>query len=709
MNNELFTLNQIFNDRIFRIPDYQRGYAWGESQLKAFWEDLVTLDADRKHYTGLISIQAVPESKWRNWNEEQWLIKKGYKPFFVVDGQQRLTTISIFIQALVEIVTSLSETEIPKKAPMFLGDYTVKEDLIEKFIKIDEPRHGTYTAYKFGYETDNPSFAFLRYKIFNQSNPPQLKETLYTLNLEVAKKFFIKNLENLCASKGIESLEDIFEALTQRFLFNLYELHDDFDVCVAFETMNNRGKPLSNLELLKNRLIYLSTLYPRSAVDDASKAVARSTINECWSEVYNQLGRNKFAPLSDNEFLRAHWIMYFKYSRKRGDDYIDFLLNDYFSPKAILGEIDINVEGLPLLMEKTESADTDDDEIVIDEVEESQYANEPRTLKDIIDYTESLKSAAPVWYSTYYPNDSLELLNSDEAIAMDRLNRLGMAYFRPVVMSVMLRYSKTDSRRLAFLNAVERFVFVTMRMYRAQANYRSSDFLRAARSIFWGKLELDQVLEAFNTKQEWLFESDGITLKSKDFFSFIRRKFESGGKGFYGWNDLRYFLYEYEESLKRDRGQHKLGWSNFVKHEKDRISIEHIYPQTATDEYWLSRYKGFSESQLCQLQGSLGNLLPLSSSINSSLQNVSFPDKKSSGSGRNGYSNGSYSELEVAQYAEWTPNEILERGLKLLQFLEKRWGIRLGSREELVSLLHLSFLEEKPRLEELANAVQQNS
>lgn len=44
-------------------------------------------------------------------------------------------------------------------------------------------------------------------------------------------------------------------------MFNLHEIDDDYDVFVAFETMNNRGKRLTNLELLKNRLIYLTTLY----------------------------------------------------------------------------------------------------------------------------------------------------------------------------------------------------------------------------------------------------------------------------------------------------------------------------------------------------------------------------------------------------------------------------------------------------------------
>lgn len=41
-------------------------------------------------------------------------------------------------------------------------------------------------------------------------------------------------------------------------MFNVYQINDSFDIFVAFEIINNRGKPLSSLELLKNRLIYLS-------------------------------------------------------------------------------------------------------------------------------------------------------------------------------------------------------------------------------------------------------------------------------------------------------------------------------------------------------------------------------------------------------------------------------------------------------------------
>lgn len=39
--NELQNLSQIFQNKVFRIPDYQRGYGWQDTQLRDFWEDAI--------------------------------------------------------------------------------------------------------------------------------------------------------------------------------------------------------------------------------------------------------------------------------------------------------------------------------------------------------------------------------------------------------------------------------------------------------------------------------------------------------------------------------------------------------------------------------------------------------------------------------------------------------------------------------------------
>jgi len=69
----LESLKSIFKDRVFKIPDYQRGYAWQERQLKDFWEDIVNLPDDRFHYTGLLSLKQVAKKDYesKNWTSER--------------------------------------------------------------------------------------------------------------------------------------------------------------------------------------------------------------------------------------------------------------------------------------------------------------------------------------------------------------------------------------------------------------------------------------------------------------------------------------------------------------------------------------------------------------------------------------------------------------------------------------------------------------
>ena len=93
----------------------------------------------------------------------------------------------------------------------------------------------------------------------------------------------------------------------------------------------------------------------------------------------------------------------------------------------------------------------------------------------------------------------------------------------------------------------------------------------------------------------------------------------------------------------------------------------------------------------------MGNLLPLSKSINSSLQNDIFEDKKA-GKFRNGeevrrgYYNGSYNEIEVSQYKDWNADTILERGLKIVNFMQEEWNFKFKNKSDKIRFLGLSFM-----------------
>ena len=635
---DLQNLTSIFKERLLRIPDYQRGYAWTENQLKDFWEDLLQLQSDRVHYTGVITLESVPEKIWSKWEDDQWIIEDlGYKPFYVVDGQQRLTTSMILIQAIIE---SLEEGQI-------IASQSAQK-IKEKFIVL-QAEQSIAKSFIFGYEKDNPSNEFLKTQIFNESSSKyESKETLYTRNLIAAKEFFAERLQET----DIDQIAVIYKKLTQKFKFNLYEISDEIDVFVTFETMNNRGKRLSHLELLKNRLIYLSTLFQ----DNHGKETLRTDINNAWKTIYEYLGKSLNNTLDDDAFLRNHWIMYFKFSKKKGDDYIKYLLEDKFTAKSVL---------------------------------HAENVNEALKIQEISDYVASLQKSIKYWFYMHNPYfKEMNVLTERQKLSLVRLNRLSFRRFKPLILAAYV--AGKDSEQIALmLERIEKFNFTIFNISQRRPSTRETEFFNLSRKLLFGEIEISEAIDKINQSFNDYFDA-------KRFITAIEDKYKLGSReGFYDWDGLRYFQYEYEQHLKRNAKQStdKLSWHEWNdSHHKDFVTIEHVFPQTPTDPYWISHFGMLNKEQQHLLTHSLGNLVPLSRAKNSKLLNHAFDLKVNDGNGC-GYFNGSYSEIEISQPpVVWDPDQIKQRGLNLLNFLEKRWNIQLGDDSIKLKLLHVDFL-----------------
>ena len=183
-------------------------------------------------------------------------------------------------------------------------------------------------------------------------------------------------------------------------------------------------------------------------------------------------------------------------------------------------------------------------------------------------------------------------------------------------------------------------------------------------------------------------------IESKDFFEALR--LIGKGDGYYGWSSLRYFLFEYEQHLrlKSKTSRQLLNWDTFQSEnfDSDHKSIEHIYPQKASDPYWKDQFTKYSVSERNILRNSLGNLLPVSVAKNSSLSNKAFSIKRGTVENQVGYCYGCLSEIQVSQQTEWDASQIAARGLDLLGFMEQRWQIPLGADEKKLELLGLTFV-----------------
>ena len=83
------------------------------------------------------------------------------------------------------------------------------------------------------------------------------------------------------------------------------------------------------------------------------------------------------------------------------------------------------------------------------------------TFKEINDYVLSLKSAAKHWYNSFGNNPDLSF---GESSALDRLNRIGIGYFRPLVVSTFACNSMNEDGRLSLLSGIERFILIAFRL-----------------------------------------------------------------------------------------------------------------------------------------------------------------------------------------------------------------------------------------------------
>lgn len=698
---KLYSLDTIFTKRLFRIPDFQRGYAWRTGkegrEVIDFWEDLLNLGSqNQRHYTGVLTLEEYTPSQ--EVREKEWLIEEEYKPVYVVDGQQRLTTAIILIKAFCDFYRGLYPGEDAKNINICNNTKCLSE-IEEKYI-MKITRDGVRESFIFGYEKDNPSDIFLKRRIFGCSTSENEQESFYTLNLSNAKSFFDENLQLYYNNNGqnLGAIDELFKRLTLRMVFNVFQTNSatgDFDIFVAFETMNNRGRSLSNLELLKNRLIYLTTLLQD---EQAVKKQVRDDINNAWKGIYEYLGKNKEHPLDDDEFLYTHWVLSFPYSRKDGSDYIRFLLENKFTTKNICDTV--------VKIEDTDDEELDADSLAnMDEVSEEISSNLDIVLSQtkltasyIRQYVISLNEAVKKWYSTWFPKQD-ESLTEEEILWIDRLNRIGISYFRPLVTAALMIDAKAEERAALF-KAIERFIFVVFRCQTMRSNYRSSEFYSDARKLLSKEITIEQIIKDINARMGYSFKKEGekVYYDFKLFHDMMNRKFEYDGNGYYGWGCRWYFLYEYEMYLANKNGNRRsvTSWQQFIKSANSRITIEHIYPQTPTDQYWISHFKAVSENEQKYYQGSIGNLLLLSQSINSSLQNDGFDKKKRNkvDDERNilrlGYENGSYSEVEVYNnYDEWTPQAIEKRGMAMMKFMADRWDLPIKDEEELRSMLFL--------------------
>ncbi|MFH0772376.1 MAG: DUF262 domain-containing HNH endonuclease family protein [Candidatus Omnitrophota bacterium] len=281
------TANETFrkllgNGLAYSVPMFQRDYSWEEDHWDDLWQDILETCKDQKeqaHYMGYLVIQT-----------------KDNKNFDIIDGQQRITTLSLLVLAVLKNLEILQSKGIDR----------------DNNKKRAEQLRNTYMGYL------DPVTLISRSKLqLNKHNDRFYQNYLIPLQaipqrgLNYSEKLLKKALEWLIerVSRDVSNndgmrLAQFIDSVADKLFFTVITVTDELNAFKVFETLNARGVRLSATDLLKNYLF--SVVYSENPHETEMKK-----IEEIWEKIVGTLGSENFP-----DFLRVYWNSQNKLVRK---------------------------------------------------------------------------------------------------------------------------------------------------------------------------------------------------------------------------------------------------------------------------------------------------------------------------------------------------------------------------------------------------------
>lgn len=601
------TLPGLFANKCFRIPNYQRGYAWRESQLNDLWDDIMDISKNggvyRPHYTGVITLQQIDINNLTP--DEKKLASTGMEYYNVVDGQQRLTTIVILLNAFSKLIT--------------VGKNRLVEDFIIKK-KVCRFIYG---------DTNGNSYRYFMQNIIGTTTTLPYKPTIYTANIEFASTFFYDKLKVLKPKE----LKDFSEKLLTALVFDTKFIQNNLDVQAVFETMNNRGKPLTTLEKLKNRLLYMTSKFNPANVNIQQLS---DDINNGWGNIYETLGKNQNNLLSEDEFLSAYLTLL--------REPADYSFSESVAEKKVFQMFCNHADQFDFSMARNHNTSI----------------KEPKVDENKInEFVSGIANFVGPWYDVYNPN-----ISTDRGLYLKKIQYLNGTKEMRLYLAQLLLMANTQSSMVDdCIEMTEKVMFKNALPGVSLLDERR--FATRARDLHKGEMNLVELKNELESLLLQQIDVQSIVGGFRYLFTYVR-----GNIGFHRWGALKFFLMEYEKHLQ-GRGLSHVGWENYYD-----IQIEHVMPRTWSTHWtnemnnYLAAHSSLNADEVEKakniLINTLGNLTVIQDIKNAGIGNNPWTTKQGA------YLNGSYSEVEIATKISWHPwghNSIEARGKQMLDFL----------------------------------------
>lgn len=285
-NTENRTYRQLLgNGLTYRIPPFQRDYSWTEGEWEDLWADVLGTigpDGEPAHYMGYLVLQT-----------------RDNRNFEVIDGQQRLTTLSLVVLAGMRLLKKLQEEGTsPEQSEARLSQ------LRSSYIGYLDPVTLT-SQNKLTLNRNNDRY-YRDYLVPLQSTLPQRGFPASVHSMRKAFEWFETRIRQHI--KGEEdpgkAIAHFIETMSDKLFFTVITVSDELNAYKVFETLNARGVRLSATDLLKN---YLFSVLARGGESEQEL----EELERRWDGMVGRLGSEKFP-----DFLRMHWNSRNRYARK---------------------------------------------------------------------------------------------------------------------------------------------------------------------------------------------------------------------------------------------------------------------------------------------------------------------------------------------------------------------------------------------------------
>ncbi len=276
-NTENRTYRQLLgNGLIYRIPRFQRDYSWDEEHWEDLWADILgTLlnGGEPAHYMGYLVLQT-----------------EDNRNFEVIDGQQRLTTLSLIVLASMRLLNKIATDGAHSE-----NNQKRLEQLRATYIGYLDPVTLT-TRNKLSLNRNNDIY-YRDYLVTLADHLPQRGFPGSTHAMRKAFEWFERHLREHVkaeADPGM-ALAQFIDHMSDKLFFTVITVADELNAYKVFETLNARGVRLSATDLLKNYLFSVLASGHESAHE-------LDELERRWDGMVGRLGQESFP-----DFLRIHW------------------------------------------------------------------------------------------------------------------------------------------------------------------------------------------------------------------------------------------------------------------------------------------------------------------------------------------------------------------------------------------------------------------